>query len=155
MDEETKSDMKFKRNLPRDELDFQLMTTEPAIGKEEVTPSLKGQLQHTYNYSDGTTANVDGWQLFGYYNRDIRLGNLSEQELTCVRHYMDLAGDCLRSNLPDVFLACHQRVATIIETSQSKKGFFRKLTSMFLSHEVKKTIEPKKNVLFGMGKGAN
>ena len=80
------------------------------------------------------------WEILGYYTRDLRLGNLDDgsnpfkpDEVAYCEYHLNLAGDELNyyhDNLPHgfhkAFFAHIRRVASKIEISHSKHGWFRK-----------------------------
>ena len=63
------------------------------------------------------------WDALGFYTRDLRLSNLDDKTYREVVYYLNLAGDYLSVDFRQAFIICLSRVASIIETSQSKKGF--------------------------------
>jgi hypothetical protein len=148
-----------QRNTPISELDYQYRTTEPNWGKNDVPAELKEKLAYIARVQgkDGNVTYEEEslWGLLGYYTRDMRLANLStwNNEFEYCQYYLDLAGDCLREGKIESFLTALSRVVTILELSQSKGGFFRKLLNTFRSEQSIETIEPKKSPLsWGKGK---
>lgn len=141
------------RSVPISELDYQYRTTEPSWGRPDVPIELREKLGQIVRVRD-----VDGnesdqmesmWGLMGYYTRDLRLANLSEwnNEMQYCIYYLDLSGDLLREEYPESFLTALPRLVTVMELSQSKGGFFRKLLNTFRSEQSIETIEPKKSAL--------
>lgn len=136
---------KMQMQRPADALDLAYLEVEPAYGKEATEgfnqrlQKLMGKAEPLYN-KDGTpkldqygrqmyavnTAYL--WEELGYYTRDLRLGNLSEVsgDIEHCEHYLDLAGDLLNFGCPSAFTTAYRRVATKLEISQSKGGFYRK-----------------------------
>jgi len=153
--------------VPFSDLDLDYLTVEPSWGRESTT-ELKRKLvskasevyqcencESTTIYNDEKLGLVCGncksqdirryvdvetiWGEMGYLTRDLRLGNIGTGELKDARHFLDLAGDCLREGYNQAFLLSLSRVANILELSQSKRGFFRKrrntVTSERVDHE--------------------
>lgn len=155
-DEDRRDDIQL-RQVPQNDIDLQMQLTEPNWGN--MPKELKEKLQkiiHIQNNPDGTTVvyKADMWALLEYYNRDVRLGNLSSMmgELQYVRYYLDLAGDCLNEGYQETFLICIVRAATVLESSQSKGGWLRNLfnTAFIKRHNINE--EPKRRSLFGSRK---
>lgn len=151
------SDVEY-RIAPQSDLDLQLLVTDPQWGKD-VPPELKDKLKKIIAYYDDKgdqleTIEEQLWGLLSYYTRDIRLGNLSwvTGELTYTRYYLDLAGDCLREGYIGAFLTALSRAITIIETSQSKSGFLRKLFSTIRQEKYSEEQGPQKTGLLGKSK---
>jgi hypothetical protein len=96
------------------------------------------------------------WGLLGFYTRDMRLANLStfNGEVEYCQYFTDLAGDFLQTNMVEPFIICLQRVATILELSQSKSGFLRRKMNTFTQESIRKGFddEPPKKQLFGVKK---
>jgi hypothetical protein len=155
---------------PYDDLDRSWLETEPAYGKEaqpefyEKLKRLKSKAQPLFN-PDGTPQLDDQgrqkfavdldylWDELGFYTRDLRLGNLSKfgGDVNYCEHYLNLAGDCLRLGLVESFTTAYRRVATKLEVSQSKGGFFRKNANTVRSIRENKELDGKKG-LFGGNK---
>ena len=147
-----------KRVLPFSELDLTLMTTNSLWGQHEVSPGLKSKLSKVtaYKSEDGKTEYSEEslWDLLGFYTRDMRLANLSsfDGELKYCRYFLDLANDFLQAGMVEPFLICISRVATVLETSQSKGGFLRRRINTFTAENINQDKEPPKKNLFGVGK---
>lgn len=142
------------KRMPMNDLDLQMMVTDPAWS-DELTPDLKKKLQVKARNSealkiqlqDKVDAGIISEEeasilykqdikkelsgLLGYYKRDLRLGNLSRinGEYDRVVAYLDMAGDCLDAGLSQSFILFLRRAINPIEVSQSKGGFLRKLFS--------------------------
>ena len=152
------------RQVPQNELDLNLMTTDSVWGKMEVPPELRARLEKLYiavgrdpkGKITETVTKESLWGLLGFYTRDMRLANLStfNGEVEYCQYYTDLAGDFLQTNLVEPFVICLQRVATVLELSQSKGGFLRRKMNTFTQENVKKGYddEPPKKQLFGTKK---
>ncbi len=146
-----------KRHIPFSELDFNLMTTDSVWGDQYINNDLKEKLQVHYKEAgmEGDKITKESlWGLLSYYTRDMRLANLSykEGEITYCQHYLDLGGDFLQVDQIKPFVICLQRVATLLELSQSKGGFLRKRMHTFTQENYKEEREPKKKTLFGKNK---
>ena len=154
----TVTSTKHKRQIPQSELDLNMMTINTEWGSPHVSPELRSRLAQVYKYKDKdgkeTIVESSKWGLLSYYTRDLRFGNLSrwDNELATCQYHLNLAGDFLHENMDEPFLICLQRVATILELSQSKGGFFRKMMNTFRQELSETQEEPPKKSLFGMGK---
>jgi len=140
------------RTIPRNELDLNMLTTESVWGKGEVSSDLKNRL--TQLVSDGeevTTRHL--WGLLSFYTRDMRLANLDRREMEYCKYYLDYAGDLLNETAVESFIIAISRAASVLELSQSKKGFLRKRFGTFEHHQVTKNDEPAKMSLMGKKKG--
>lgn len=161
------------RQLPTSELDLNLMLTDSVWGKPEVSKELKKRLEkHILNRDEkgkiiyikdkdgneipvGTTSSLWGW--LGFFTRDMRLGNLSttfSNELDVCRYMINLANDFLTVDMIEPFLISISRSANILETSQSKGGFLRKMMNTLIQKQLKQELEPPKKGMFG-GKKSN
>jgi len=147
-----------KRIMPISELDLSLMTINSQWGQHEVSPALRSKLNkviETKNQDGSSNFNIEElWDMLSFYTRDLRLANLSswDGELNYCRYYLDLAHDLLLAEMIEPFLICISRVATVIETSQSKGGFLRRRINTFTQESINKDEEPPKKSLFGIGK---
>jgi hypothetical protein len=151
------------RELPTSELDAQMMMTNSTWGRGDVPEELKQRLEQ-YSIKKTESGEVlldkDGnvmvskaslWGLLGFYNRDMRLGNLDawNNELQTCRYMIDLANDCLDENLCGSFMVSLSRSATILETSQSKSGFLRKIINTLTQRNISENLEAPKKAFFG------
>lgn len=148
------------RRLPTSNLDFDLMIVDSLWGRVDVPKELRDRLNESVTEYDPETntskiAVKSLWGLLGHYTRDLRLANLSDDELRIVRYHLDLAADYLSVNLKESFTVCLSRAISILETSQSKKGFLRKQMNTLRQEHSQETIEPKKKSLFGGAKSTN
>jgi hypothetical protein len=145
------------RATPQSDLDLNLMMTDSVWGKPEINQELKDKLSKYY--SNGKVGD-DGkiqvtkeslWGLLGFYTRDMRLANLSsiDNELQTCRYMIDYANDLLLVNLVEQFLIALSRAATILETSQSKRGFLRIQMNTLRQEHLTQQIEPPKKGFFG------
>lgn len=147
-----------KRWIPQNELDYALMTTDSVWGKSEVPYELRNKLNKYFlgKDKDGKQeiTKESMWGLLGFFTRDMRLGYLNEWngELAYCQYMLNLANDLLQENMTSSFLVALSRVATILELSQSKKGFLRRNMNTFVQENIHKEQEPPKKSLFGIGK---
>lgn len=145
------------RVLPRNEVDFNLLMTDTVWGSSFINKDLKDKLAKYYGVKkkDGgvEVKKENMWGLLNFYTRDMRLANLDSSELNYCRYYLDLAGDFLQVDMIEPFLIALSRVASVLETSQSKKGFLRKRMNTITSESYSSDYEPKKKTLFGKSKG--
>jgi hypothetical protein len=132
------------------------MTTNSVWGGMEVSEELRTRLNKIYKARDQEGKDIDIieslWGLLGYYTRDMRLGNLSEWngELEYCKYHLDLAGDFLQTGMIEPFIICLSRVATVLELSQSKRGFLRSKQNTFTHEQITGEIEPPKSRLLGI-----
>ncbi len=152
-----------KRVLPQSELDFHLMTTDSVWGKADVSQELKEKLEKYFSVKDdkgkqlydkegNPVVNAQSlWGLLGFYTRDMRLANLSffNGEVQYCQYYLDLANDFLQAQMVEPFVICLSRVATMLELSQSKGGFLRKMMNTLRTEAMHGELEPPKKQLFG------
>jgi hypothetical protein len=130
------------------------MMVDSLWGRQDVPQELKDRLNECVSEYDPETKTtkdktVSLWGILGHYTRDLRLANLSEDELRIVRYMLDLAADYLSVGLKESFTVCLSRAISILETSQSKKGFLRKQMNTLRQEHTQETIEPKKKRLWG------
>lgn len=149
-----------KRQVPQNELDLALLTTDSVWGKPDVSQELKDNLS---TYRKIIVENPDGsktegytkeslWGVLNYYTRDMRLANLDRFQEDYVKHYIDLAGDCLQEGLKRAFIISLSRAATILELSQSRMGFLRKRLGTLSTESYTEQKEPPQRSFFGMAK---
>lgn len=143
------------RQLPTTDLDLNLMLTNSVWGSKEVSQELKDKLSRYYSYTDEEgkhkTLKSSLWGLMGFFTRDMRLGNLSsfDNELQTCRYHIDLANDLLSVDMPEPFLISLSRSASILETSQSKGGFLRRMMNTLRHENIQQQLEPPKKKFFG------
>ena len=158
------------RSVPQSSIDLNFFLTNSVWGTEEVNPDLKKLLEKNTLQRDekgkpiyiqdkdgnlipiGNTSSI--WSRFGMFTRDMRLGNLSEfdGELASCRYHIKLASVLLACDMFEPFQVCLTESATILETSQSKKGFLRQKMNTFRQEHIQQNLEPPKKSLFGLGK---
>jgi len=133
--------MKF---VPQNEIDLQLVLTNSQWGSSEQTQLRK--ILQTYKYKVVQVESGNGqqlmlqekqnyWDLMEFFTRDLRLGNLKENELFVIRYDLDLATDLLSNDCFKSFITALSRVAVVLETSQSRGGFLRKIIQSIFKHE--------------------
>jgi hypothetical protein len=147
-----------KRVLPRSEADFNMLMTDTVWGSPYINKELKDKIARYYMVTNSKTGQQEVkkenmWGLLNFYTRDMRLANLDGGELHYCRYYLDLAGDFLQVDMIEPFLITLSRVASVLETSQSKKGFLRKRMNTITSESYNSDFEPKKKTLFGKNSG--
>lgn len=142
-----------KRVLPRSEVDFNMLMTDTVWGSQYINKDLREKISRYYVSKDKDGKDVlkkeNMWGLLNFYTRDMRLANLDNKELFYCRYYLDLGGDFLQVDMIEPFLICLSRVASVLETSQSKKGFLRKRMNTITSEQYSSDFEPKKKTLWG------
>lgn len=160
------------RRVPTSDQDFNYMIVDTRWGKVDVPNELRKALEkeerkviihkgerYINESKEPVIATQDivvyekkiMWDLLSFYTQDIRLGQLTKDQETYVIYHLDLAGDCLHSNLTESFIIALSRAISVLETSQSRQGFLRwilttlrKLTKIEGLQE-----EKKKRGLFG------
>jgi hypothetical protein len=151
-EEDEDGNIQYRRSIPQNDLDLNMLLTQPAWGTEEIIENIQNpELKRALRFMKP----VNG--------RDTRLGNLDDRELISVRYYNELASDILteafKMQVQDImyepFVVALSKGAIITETSQAKKGFLRKINTTFTNINVKRgSDEPSKKSLFsGKEKG--
>jgi hypothetical protein len=156
-DEKTYTDSSGGGTSPfiQNDIDLQFHTIEPDWGKE-ISSELKKVLARDFKIetidSNGEpltlTYNDVSWKLLDYYKRDLRLGNLNDYQIFFSNEWINFAGDGLNMDYKKSFITALTRVISVVELSQSKQGFVRKLFST-IRHENITRDEPEKKGLFG------
>jgi len=132
----------FQRVSPETSLDFNLMVTNSIWGdNKEIPKTFRKNLDKitTYVDKDGNvikTTKRNLWDMLRFLTRDFRLGNLSSVEITYCDHYSKLAAEFLELDFKEPFFICLSRIATTLELSQSRGGFFRKQSNTLTSERV-------------------
>lgn len=151
-----------KKVMPQSELHFHLLTTNAMWGDDQVSPSLREKLNKYFVTKDqdgqvirDKEGNVLGnktslWDMLGFYTRDMRLANLSvwNGEVEYCQYFLDLANDFLQADMIEPFVISLSRVATLLELSQSKGGFLRRMMNTLRHETLSGEIEPPKKKLF-------
>lgn len=137
------------------DLELKEKTTNPAWGRE-VTNELNNLLvQNKFIVNEEGKITLEKqklWGLLSYLTRDLRLGNLEGQDYREAKYWLDVAGTAINQGLPRLFVASLSKCAGIIELSQSKKGFFRKLMKSYITETKTSHSETSKNKLLGGAK---
>lgn len=132
--------------MPVNELDYEMMLTDPDWGKPTIGKDLMEKLNLILEETPEEKIIENLWELLSYYKTSLRLGFLDvwNGEYDYVVYYLSLAGDMLTTGNVKSFVTCLQRVADRLELSHSKKGAYRKL-SRTSKHEYKEEVgEPPK-----------
>jgi hypothetical protein len=143
------------RPMLQSSMDFELLLADPRWGTDEVTQKLRDRLEKTKYFIDNnnniTEVRDQLWSILAFYTKDVRQGYLSENnnEMSYVRHFLILAGDLLSHNYNKSFVIALSRAVSVIETSQSKNGFFTKQKNTLRKEETHTEIEPPKKRFFG------
>jgi hypothetical protein len=150
-----------QRDVPFSELDYNLRLTDAVWGKQDVSDGLREKSMINYETTDdkGNVTNFSEslWELLSFYTRDVRLGNLNpmDGELQAVRNHLKIAGFYLFSDMIGPFHIRLSKAISILETSQSKNGFFRKLLNTLRHENFNQNLEPPRRGFFGGGKNMN
>jgi len=152
------------RTIPGSELEFYKKLADPAWGDlTEINPDMYEKLESwikEYDTEGKMIYDEDGkpiinkqnlWALKNYFTRDFRLANLNKEEFKYCVYCINLAGDYLSVNLLRPFSIFLDRVAAILELSQSKGGFTRKQFHTFRQETFHAEPEAPKRNLWGMG----
>lgn len=144
------------RVLPQSDLDYNLMTTDAVWGTDYVTRDLKNYLRKKYPDKVDEKGNViqdkdSLWGMLGFFTRDIRLANLNNDQMSYCQYYLDLASDCLSEGYVKAFMTSLTRAVSVMELSQSKGGFLRKI-SKTNRRENFFSEEPQKKGIWGQKK---
>jgi hypothetical protein len=158
--------MPQQRRTPNSDLDLNLMLTDPVAGRDDISKELKEKLtKRTYLVdSDGLpildpTTNKPAVTVAALWNnllytRDMRLGNLSTEDTDYCEWWLQRAQDCMQNGLHKSALYAFSQAQTIVELSQSKKGFLRKQPNTLRTETTVGELEPAKKSLIG-GKKSN
>ena len=151
---ETQSD--FQREVPADKMEYDMQITNPSWGASKIPEALQQYMDNIVERRESEKRKLgkidtdykDLWQLLAYYTRDIRLGNLNQSENDYCIHYLDLAGDLLKKGYPKGFAVALSRAVTILELSQSKKGFLRRINKTMTREFKEEYVAPQKDSNF-------
>lgn len=149
---------KEPRVVPHNDLDFQYMTINPVWGKDDVSGHLRDLLTEYYQKEGGDSQDElvakELWGRLSYLTQDVRLANLNAKEMVYCQYFLDLAGDLLNDNFINPFMTCIARPASVLDLSQSKGGFLRRLLNTFYYKASNKNEnEPQKMNLGGFKTG--
>jgi hypothetical protein len=157
-----------QRVIPANDLDFNLMTTEPQWGREVLPDGIRDRARRVTVFVDRQTNEtvreevLDQWSVGALSTRDVRFGNLAvfNGEMEFCRHHQDFAMDSFRAFLEDddsghasgaPFVAIN-RTENQIELSHSKGGWFRKLMNTFTTETTHEDRTPPKKDWMGRTK---
>lgn len=149
------TDEQQTRTTPTSGIDFNFMVVNSVWGQQEVPQELRDRLNEYGLKNEGQTITEKSlWGLFGYFTRDMRLGNLDFEEAYYCKYMLELAGDCLREEKGYIksFMSALSRSATVLELSQSKKGFLRRIMNTLRQEQTYQELEPPKKGFFGSTK---
>ena len=145
------SDNDQKRVLPRSDLDFNLMTTDSVWGTNYVSVSLRDRVRQFRKAFDKEGKEIltsdSMWDMLSFFTRDIRLANLDRAEVVYANYYLDLANDFMVEGYHKAFVMCIERVASVLELSQSKKGFLRKRMNTLTTENFRQEEPPKTKMM--------
>lgn len=165
------------RRVPNSEIEYNLRLTDPVYGTGEINQHIKEKLERHYYVRDeqgnvlyeqvkdedgNPVVDAEGkpvvkpiidkknmWERLNFYTRDMRLGNLDRTEMEYCHWWLDFASDSLQEDYFESFVVSLSRAATIIELSQSKKGFLRKQPNTLTTENKYLEMEPAKKSLLG------
>lgn len=153
--QETEQQM-YKRFIPQNSLDVEFQTINSMWGTLEVNPQFIAKLNKMWEYHTGKTKQQynmeDLWSLLSFYTRDLRLANLSSQELAYCEYWLNLAADTLMMGFVEPFLMMLARVASKTELTQAKGGFLRRRQGTITSENYSETREAPKKSWLGINK---
>jgi len=153
---------------PSNQVDLQSLTTFPHISSEYMSDRIRNKFRE-FDYVRDEKGKVvkdangelvvrlirDWWANMEIFTQDFRLGNLNKDEGFYVRHHIDLCSDIL-TVLPESFhkpaLLLLERSICVVETSQSKNGFLRRMFNTFFQNSTSKDDSPAKRSFFSVGK---
>lgn len=145
-----------KQFRPANEIDLQVMTTEPLISSEFMPEGIKNKFRDLEVINNRLMITKDYWSTIDLFTRDNRLGNLDKLELYYFRYQMNLCSDIL-TTMPDEFkrsaFLILERAVCCVESSNSKNGFLRRLFNSLFQHQIQtiKDEQPKKTNFFNWG----
>lgn len=129
VDKEGKGKSRGMREIPMNNLDAEMILTNPVWGRE-IPEELYNKLQ-------------EKWGELGFYTRDLRLGNLKDEQELEVNYYLNLAGECLQRGCVESFMFCLRKAITMTEVSQSRNMSLRKIMNTLTYENVNKKDEGK------------
>ncbi len=145
-----------RRIIPQNNLEVDMLVTNPAWGTDDINPELKERLKKLViskglKDDKGEILDVetrsDLWSLLSIFTRDLRLANLSGNDIHYCKYYLDLAHDELQQGFLEPFTISMSRVAGTTELSQSRGGFLRKLMRTFTGEHININEEKKKSFM--------
>jgi len=167
-----------QRSMPINELDFNAMLANPLWGQDWENREIRDLLKNTKIKTDekgnplfheeekdenGKKVKIrfliaeerSEYETLSFFTRDFRVGNLSRfgGEYDYCKRWAKIAHGVLQFGLKKSHVIALANVATELELSQSRGGFFRKEGNSLYEHLTKEETEPKKRALFGGKKG--
>ena len=152
---------------PSNQIDLQALTTFPHVSSDYMSDRVRNKFRtYKYVYADGELVKDDKgvpkielvrdwWASMELFTQDLRLGNLNKDEAFYVRYNIDLATDILTA-LPESFsksaLISFERATSVVESSQSKGGFLRRMFNTFFQNVSSKEEPVAKKSFFNLGK---
>lgn len=145
-----------RRIIPQNNLEVDMLVTNPAWGTDDINPDLKQRLKKIvmskgFKDENGEPLDIqtesDLWSLLSIFTRDLRLANLSGTDIYYCKYYLDLAHDELQQGFLEPFTISMSRVAGTTELSQSRGGFLRKLMRTFTGEHININEEKKKSFM--------
>jgi len=144
------------RPVPMNDTHFNTLGMIPTYSNLEEAPALHFKTTKSYPLyveEEGKIVTrlveLSSLQNLQMFKQDIRLGNLTTEEIQAVVYRLDLAYDCLNENLPEAGILIFERAISIIETSHSRKGWYRRLLGTIRTESSVKYDEPKKGFFGG------
>lgn len=144
-----------------DDTQFKTLTTLPSWSDGEKNPLFDHQTTKTFYLTDENGKKVIDENgepiqinekliaLYSMFTADIRLANLSKEELDFVREHLDLAHDCMASGYKKGAMVILERAISVNESSHSKSGWFREKLGTITTEQKQEYSEPKKSFLGG------
>ena len=161
----TKPQQHVNKPKPANDIDLQAMTVEPYIGSDYVTDRLRNKfrkfgVRRNEEGNDEVVIRNDIWATMEIFTQDMRLANLNKEEMYYSKYHIDICADILTA-LPRGFekpaLIMLERSVSVLELSQSKGGFLRRLFNTIFRKDSIREEKPAKRGFFGLGgkKGDN
>jgi hypothetical protein len=150
-----------KRPAILDAAELNILTTRSTWSDPEANPLLDAQSTKTFYITDEKGQRVrdeNGNELqyderlialYGMFTVDVRLANLNSEEIDFVREHMDLAHDLMASGHKKASMVVYERAISVMESSHSKAGWFRKMLGTVTMENKTEYSEPKKSFMGG------
>jgi hypothetical protein len=144
-----------------DSSELQIRTTVSTWSDAEANPLLDYQSTKSFYLTDANGEQVVGEDgkpiqvdekliaLYGMFTVDVRLANLSTEELDFVREHMDLAHDLMACGHKKASMVVYERAISVMESSHSKQGWFRRMLGTITTETKNEYSEPKKSFMGG------
>jgi len=135
--------------IPSTSVEFQTLTTQSAWGDDDVKPNPKV-------YDDKGNLTIKYWKILELFTRDVRLGNIKikTHDINFIWNMFQSAGQILilrDGEFEDLFVSMMLTPVSMLETSQSIDGFFRRNFQTIAQEQKYKEEKPKS--LFGFSRG--